>query len=116
MRILKKSDLKIGERYFLTDYHNPNLKHQEDGIVIYSCVYDDYRKEQEKKYGFASLKEPALKVVKIEYIIGRNIKTKYFEYYMDANYLRNHNIYSDIGDAQQEAIHLLFEKWQPFSE
>jgi len=116
MRILKKSDLKIGERYFFTDYHNPNLKHQEDGIVIYSCIYHDYRKEQEKNYGFASLKEPVLKIVKIEYAAGRNIKTQYFEYYMDVNHLGNHNIYTDIGDAQQEAVRLLFEKWKPFSE
>lgn len=118
MRITKESQLKKGAYYYYADYHNPNLEHQTECVGVYRVQYNDWREEREKEYGLAEKDERALKIDRIEFIVGRNpdsIRSASY-YKLEWLYGNQKKFYDTIIEAEQDAIQMTFEYWRPFSK
>jgi len=114
MLITKESQLELGKTYYYVEVNSPKLKHQSDGISIYSCEWNDTAKEYEKKYGFSKEKMLVFKTKKIELFVGRIPNNHTINTYMEAGWIRNKKFFTTIEETYSEAIKQTFKYYIPY--
>ncbi len=117
MRINSRKQLKLGETYYYAEYHNPNLEGQTDCVVVMKCVFDDYSKEREAKYGFANKKEIFLKTTDIVAWAGRN-KPYNYQTYMEVSWVEGDQkiFYTTVNEACRDAIKYAFSRYEQYKK
>jgi len=115
MLITKRSQLELGKVYYYADYHNPNLKHQEDGVGVYSVIYGDISEEYKKAYGFYPPEKLMLKSITAIYFGGRNLNDKKHTYF-GVEWINQNSFYTTISEACQDATYKVFNRYNPYKE
>lgn len=116
MKITSRNQLKLGETYYYADYRNPKLEHQEDCVYVMKCIYDNYAKEREAKYGFAKKKELLIKEIDIVAWAGRN-ESRYRSY-MEVSWVEgdHRKFYTTANEAYRDAIKYAFSYYEQFKK
>jgi len=114
MLITNPSQLKLGQTYYISDYRNPNLKHQEDGIGIFYFVYEDISEDYKSRFGIYP--EEKLMLTKKGSIFFIGNQYEHSDTYYGMGWIKHHSFFTTIEEAYHTAIFQVFNRYQPYHE